>query len=114
MIGLGISVVAGFLSLFSDFEIRGRTGDYFLSTRVPYTESYGMRFFDLGYAWAPTVVAPLVLCPVGLALSAVDSYALSPVWDVLCLPYDAMKNFERREVRPPIEIHRQPLPESNP
>ena len=49
MIGLGISVVAGFLSLFSDFEIRPRTGEYFQSTRVPYAESYGMRFYDLGY-----------------------------------------------------------------
>ena len=90
MIGLGISVVAGFLSLFSDFEIRPRTGEYFQSTRVPFTESYGMRFFDLGYVWAPTVVAPVVFCPVGLIVSAADSYVLSPVWDVLCLPYDAM------------------------
>lgn len=95
MVGYGISVVVGFLSLFSDFEIRPRTGEYFQSTRVPYTESYGMRFFDLGYIWAPTVVAPVVLCPVGLTVSAVDSYVLSPVWDVLCLPYDAMKDFER-------------------
>ena len=95
MVGLLVSVAAGVLSLFQDFEIRPRTGDYYLSTRVPYEESYGMRFFDLGYAWAPTVVAPVVLCPLGLALSAVDTYALSPVWDTLCLPYDAMKRFER-------------------
>lgn len=54
-----------------------------------------MRVFALGRAWTPTVVAPVVLCPLGLALSAVDTYALSPVWDTLCLPYDAMKRFER-------------------
>ena len=95
MIGLVVSTVAGVLSLFQDVEIRPRTGEYYLSTRVPYTESYGMRFFDLGYAWAPTVVAPVVLCPLGLAVSAVDSYVLSPVWDTLCLPIDAMKAFER-------------------
>ena len=96
MVGFVVSVAAGFLSLFQDFEIRPRTGDYYLSTCVPYTESYGMRFFELGRVWAPTVVAPVVLCPLGLTLSAVDTYALSPVWDTLCLPYDAMKRFERR------------------
>lgn len=95
--GVITSILAGvatLFSLFADFEIRPRTGDYFLSTRVPYEESYGMRFFDLGYAWAPTVVAPVVLCPVGVAVSAVDKFALSPVWDVVCLPYDAMKRNE--------------------
>lgn len=99
MIGLVVSTVAGVISLFQDVEIRPRTGEYYLSTRVPYTESYGMRFFDLGYAWAPTVVAPVVLCPLGLAVSAVDSYVLSPVWDTLCLPIDAMKDMERPNVR---------------
>lgn len=95
MVGFIVSAAAGFLSLFQDFEIRPRTGDYYLSTCVSYSESYGMRVFALGRAWTPTVVAPIVLCPLGLALSAVDTYALSPVWDTLCLPYDAMKRFER-------------------
>ncbi|MGN0847232.1 MAG: hypothetical protein ACI4RA_07600 [Kiritimatiellia bacterium] len=95
MIGLVVSAAAGILSLFQDFEIRPRTGEYYLSTRVPYTESYGMRFYDLGAVWAHTLVAPVVLCPLGLTLAAVDTYALSPVWDTLCLPYDAIKAFER-------------------
>ena len=95
MVGFIVSAAAGFLSLFQDFEIRPRTGDYYLSTCVPYSESYGMCVFALGRAWTPTIVAPVVLCPLGLALSAVDTYALSPVWDTLCLPYDAMKRFER-------------------
>lgn len=95
MVGFIVSAAAGFLSLFQDFEIRPRTGDYYLSTCVPYSESYEMRVFALGRAWTPTIIAPVVLCPLGLALSAVDTYALSPVWDTLCLPYDAMKRFER-------------------
>ena len=92
MLGLGylIAVTLEVASVFSDFEIRERTGDYFLSTRTPFGQSYGMRFFDLGYAWAPTVVAPLVLCPVGYVAAAADKFVLSPVWDVLNLPYDAM------------------------
>lgn len=115
MIGLVVSAVAGMLSLFQDLEIRPRTGEYYLSTRVPYTESYGMRFFDLGYAWAPTVVAPIVLCPLGLTVSAVDSYVLSPVWDTLCLPVDAMKDFERPKVRKTVEKQRvKPLDEGMP
>ena len=93
MLGLGylIAVTLEVASVFSDFEIRGRTGDCFLSTRTPFGQSYGMRFFDLGYAWAPTVVAPVVLCPLGFAVAGVDTYVLSPVWDVFCLPYDMMK-----------------------
>jgi len=92
MLGLGylIAVTLEVASAFSDFEVQERTGDYFLSTRAPFEQSFGMRFFDLGYAWAPTVVAPLVLCPVGVATAAVDKFVLSPVWDVVCLPYDAM------------------------
>ena len=91
--------MAVLFSVFADFEVHPRTGEYFASTKVPYTESVGMRFFDLGYAWTPTLVAPIVLCPLGLAVSAVDSYVLSPVWDVLCLPYDALKRNERPEER---------------
>ena len=92
MLGLGylIAVTLEVASVFSDFEIRERTGDYFLSTCTPLEQSYGMRFFDLGYAWAHTVVAPVVLCPFGYAVAGVDKFVLSPVWDVLCLPYDAM------------------------
>ena len=63
MVGFVVSAAAGLLSLFQDFEIRPRTGDYYLSTCVPYAESYGMRFFELGRVWAPTVVAPVVLTP---------------------------------------------------
>lgn len=85
---------AATLSLFADFEVQPRTGDWFLSTRTPYAASYGMRFYDLGHAWAPTLVAPAVLCPLGLGLAAVDKFALSPVWDVLCLPCDAVKRAE--------------------
>lgn len=99
MVGLLVSAAAGVLSLFQDFEVRPRTGDFYLSTRAPYAASYGMRFFELGRAWAPTLVAPAVLCPLGLAVSAVDAYALSPVWDTLCLPYDALKRGAREEER---------------
>ncbi len=99
--GILVSIAAGFIALFQGFEIRPRTGEYYLSTRVPYEASYGMLFYDLGYAWAPTVVAPIVLCPVGLTVSAVDKFVLSPVWDTLCLPYDAMKAFERSKEENP-------------
>ncbi|MGN0853856.1 MAG: hypothetical protein ACI4Q3_10855, partial [Kiritimatiellia bacterium] len=63
---------------------------------------------ELGCAWAPTVVAPVVLCPLGLAVSAVDAYVLSPLWDTLCLPVDAMKDFERPRARPPVGTPRAP------
>ena len=92
MLGLGylIAVTLEVASAFSDFEVRERTGEFFFSTCTPLEHSIGMRLFDVGYAWAPTVVAPLVLCPAGYALAGVDKFVLSPVWDLVCLPYDAM------------------------
>lgn len=97
MLGYLVSGGAVLLSLFADFEIRPRTGEFYQSTQTPYGDSQGMRFFDLGYAWTPTIVAPVVLCPLGLAVSAGDKFALSPVWDTVCLPYDAIK---RKEMSP--------------
>ena len=49
MLGLGylIAVTLEVASAFSDFEIRERTGDYFLSTRAPFEQSFGMRLMRL-------------------------------------------------------------------
>lgn len=90
MWGVAVALALDVGAAFSDFDIRGRTGEYFLSTGTPLEQSCGMRLFDVGRAWAPTVVVPLVLCPAGYAVAGVDKFVLSPVWDVVCLPYDAM------------------------
>ena len=90
MWGILVALSLDVASAFSDFDVRERTGDYFLSTCTPFEQSYGMRLFEVGRAWAPTVVAPLVLCPLGYAVAGVDKFILSPVWDVVCLPYDVM------------------------
>lgn len=106
MYGLFVGLLISIGVAFSDFDIRPRTGDYFLSTRTPFAESFGMRLYGVGYEWAPTVVAPLVLCPAGFVLAGADKFVLSPVWDVLCLPYDAMIDREKPEGRRPPDAER--------
>ena len=96
MWGLAAALALDVAAAFSDFDVRPRTGAFFLSTCTPLEQSFGMRLFDVGYVWAPTVVAPLVLCPAGYVAAGVDKFVFSPVWDVVCLPYDAMI-----EPRPP-------------
>ena len=76
MWGILVALSLDVASAFSDFDVRERTGDYFLSTCTPFEQSYGMRLFEVGRAWAPTVVAPLALCPLGYAVA--DDVSVKP------------------------------------
>lgn len=65
-----------------------RDGELFPSTRTTWCgemSTLPAYIFLTGYCYPPTGI---VFYPVGLACHAVEAFAIAPVVDVVCLPYD--------------------------
>ena len=95
------------------YTVVNRDGEYFASTKYA-NEEIGRDNWFKGHTMGDAIfwggffvpfVGPFILWPIAIVVHPVECYVIAPAFDILCLPYDCINDYENHQKESEKEKH---------